>query len=95
MVAVFTADDLGDYWKPGPLLVSPPPIERLVFHERTQVPLARDKVRHAGEPLAVVIADSRYLAINGQYGAHGIASFCIYISRHLNSFLETFFIKLI
>ena len=62
VVAVFTADDLGDYWKPGPLLVSPPPIERLVFHERTQVPLARDKVRHAGEPLAVVIADSRYLA---------------------------------
>jgi aerobic carbon-monoxide dehydrogenase large subunit len=62
VVAVFTADDLGDYWKPGPLLVSPPPIEGLVFHERTQVPLARDKVRHAGEPLAVVIADSRYLA---------------------------------
>src|SRR3990170_87028 len=62
VLAVFTADDLGAYWKPGPLLVSPPPIERLVFHERTQVPLARDKVRHAGEPLAVVIADSRYLA---------------------------------
>jgi len=62
VVAVFTADDLGHYWKPGPLLVSPPPIERLVFHERTQVPLARDKVRHAGEPLAVVIAESRYLA---------------------------------
>ncbi|MBF8255923.1 MAG: putative carbon monoxide dehydrogenase large chain, partial [Anaerolineales bacterium] len=62
VVAVFTADDLGAYWKPGPLLVSPPPIERLVFHERTQVPLARDKVRHAGEPLAVVIAESRYLA---------------------------------
>jgi carbon-monoxide dehydrogenase large subunit len=62
VVAVFTADDLGDYWKPGPLLVSPPPIERLVFHERTQVPLARDKVRHAGEPLAVVIAESRYVA---------------------------------
>jgi len=62
VLAVFTADDLGAYWKPGPLLVSPPPIERLVFHERTQVPLARDKVRHAGEPLAVVIAESRYLA---------------------------------
>jgi CO/xanthine dehydrogenase Mo-binding subunit len=26
------------------------------------VPLARDKVRHVGEPLALVIADSRYLA---------------------------------
>jgi CO/xanthine dehydrogenase Mo-binding subunit len=62
VVAVYTALDLGDYWKPGPLLVSPPPIERLVFHERTQVPLARDKIRHAGEAIAVVIAESRYLA---------------------------------
>ena len=62
VVAVYTAADLGDYWKPGPLLVSPPPIERLEFHERTQVPLAREKVRHAGEPLAVVVAESRYVA---------------------------------
>jgi carbon-monoxide dehydrogenase large subunit len=62
VVAVYTAADLGDYWEPGPLLVSPPPIERLEFHERTQVPLARDKVRHAGEVIAVVIAESRYLA---------------------------------
>ena len=62
VIAVLTAADLGDYWQPGPLLVSPPPIERMVFHARTQVPLARDKVRHAGEPLAVVVADSRYLA---------------------------------
>ena len=63
VVAVFTAADLGDYWRPGPLLVPPPDsIERLTFHERTQVPLARDKVRHAGEPLAVVIAESRYVA---------------------------------
>ncbi len=29
---------------------------------RTQVPLARGKVRHAGEPLAVVIAESPYIA---------------------------------
>src|SRR5262249_52742392 len=28
----------------------------------TQVPLAKDKVRHAGEPLAMVIAESRYVA---------------------------------
>ena len=62
VLAVYTAADLGDYWKPGPLLVSPPPIERLVFHERTQVPLARDKVRHAGEVIAVVVAENRYLA---------------------------------
>ena len=62
VLAIFTAEDLGAYWKPGPLLVSPPPIEGLVFHERTQVPLARDKIRHAGEPLALVIAESRYVA---------------------------------
>jgi CO/xanthine dehydrogenase Mo-binding subunit len=62
VLAVYTADDLGAYWKPGPLLVTPPPIEGLVFHERTQVPLVRDKIRHAGEPLAVVIAESRYVA---------------------------------
>ena len=60
--AVYTAADLGDYWRPGPLLVPPPPIPGAVFHARTQVPLVRDKVRHAGEPLAVVVADSRYLA---------------------------------
>jgi carbon-monoxide dehydrogenase large subunit len=62
VVAVYTADDLGDYWRPGPLLVPPPPIAGMVFHERTQVPLAKHKVRHVGEPLAIVIAESRYIA---------------------------------
>lgn len=60
--AAYTAHDLGDYWKPGPLLVSPPPVEGAVFNERTQVPLAKDKVRHVGEPVVLVIAESRYLA---------------------------------
>src|SRR5690554_4151008 len=46
VIGVYTADDLGDYWQHGPLLVSPPPIKGILFHERTQVPLARDKVRH-------------------------------------------------
>ncbi|MBF8284335.1 MAG: xanthine dehydrogenase, molybdenum binding subunit apoprotein, partial [Anaerolineales bacterium] len=40
----------------------PPPVEGRVFNERTQVPLAKDKVRFMGEPIAVVIAESRYLA---------------------------------
>ncbi len=62
VVAVYTAKDLGDYWRPGPLLVPPPPIPGMVFNAATQVPLARDKVRHAGEPLAMVVAESRYLA---------------------------------
>jgi len=62
VVAVYTAEDLGAYWAPGPLLVPPPPIKGLVFNQRTQVPLAKGKVRHVGEPLAVVLAKSRYLA---------------------------------
>ena len=66
VVAAYTAGDLGDLWRPGPLLVPPPPtIERLTFNERTQVPLAKDKVRHVGEPLAVVLAESRYAAEDG------------------------------
>src|SRR5580700_11187784 len=62
VVAVYTAADLGAYWAPGPLLVPPPPIAGITFNQRTQVPLAKDKVRHVGEPLAVVLADSRYIA---------------------------------
>jgi carbon-monoxide dehydrogenase large subunit len=62
VVAAYAAQDLGDYWRRGPLLVSPPPIEGIVFNERTQPILARDKVRHQGEPVAAVVAESRYLA---------------------------------
>jgi aerobic carbon-monoxide dehydrogenase large subunit len=62
VVAAYTASDLGDYWRPGPLLVPPPPIAGIVFNERTQVPLAKHKVRHVGEPLVIVIAESRYIA---------------------------------
>ncbi|MEA3069021.1 MAG: aerobic carbon-monoxide dehydrogenase large subunit [Alphaproteobacteria bacterium] len=62
VVAVYTARDLGAYWQPGPLLVPPPPIAGITFNQRTQVPLAKDKVRHVGEPIAVVIAQSRYIA---------------------------------
>ena len=62
VVAAFAADDLGDYWQPGPLLVPPPPIAGLEFNQATQVPLARGKVRYVGEPIAVVIAESRYVA---------------------------------
>ncbi|HTL05697.1 MAG TPA: xanthine dehydrogenase family protein molybdopterin-binding subunit [Gemmatimonadales bacterium] len=62
VIAVYTAAELGDYWRPGPLLVPPPPIPGLIFNTATQVPLARDRVRHAGEPLAMVVAESRYLA---------------------------------
>ena len=62
VVAIYTAESLGDYWRLGPLLVQPPPISRMTFNERTQPILARDKARYVGEPIAVVIATSRYLA---------------------------------
>ncbi|HEY3570545.1 MAG TPA: xanthine dehydrogenase family protein molybdopterin-binding subunit [Thermoanaerobaculia bacterium] len=62
VIAVYTAEDLGSYWQPGPLLVPPPPVEGMVFNQRTQVPLAKGKVRQLGEPIAVVVAVSRYVA---------------------------------
>ena len=62
VLAVVTAEDLGDYWQPGPLLVPPPPVPGMTFHERTQVPLAKDKVRLVGEAVVAVVATSRALA---------------------------------
>jgi carbon-monoxide dehydrogenase large subunit len=63
VVAVYTAEEMGDDWQPGPPNVSPPPtIENITFHSRTHVPLVKDKVRHVGEAIAVVIAESRYIA---------------------------------
>jgi len=63
VVAIFTAEDMGDDWQPGPPLVSPPPTAKdVLFHSRRQVPLVKDKVRHMGEAIAVVIAESRYIA---------------------------------
>jgi carbon-monoxide dehydrogenase large subunit len=63
VAAVFTAEDMGDDWHPSPPNVSPPPgMEGVTFYSRTPVPLAKDKVRHVGEPLAMVIAESRYIA---------------------------------
>jgi aerobic carbon-monoxide dehydrogenase large subunit len=62
VMAVVTADDLGEYSTPAPLLVPPPPIKDLVFHACTHLPLAKGKVRHVGEPVAMIVAESRYVA---------------------------------
>src|SRR5687768_15199876 len=62
VVAVYTAADLGDYLKPAPLLVPPPPIKDLVFHARTHLALAQGKVRYVGEPIVMIVAESRYIA---------------------------------
>ncbi|MGC9357460.1 MAG: molybdopterin cofactor-binding domain-containing protein [Anaerolineae bacterium] len=63
VVMVITAEDMGDDWAPGPLAVPPPfAIEGSVFHERTQIPIVKDKIRQSGEVVACVIAESRYIA---------------------------------
>jgi carbon-monoxide dehydrogenase large subunit len=63
VVAVFTAEDMGKDWRPSPPNVSPPPgMKGVTFFSRTPVPLVKDKVRHVGEALAMVIAESRYIA---------------------------------
>jgi carbon-monoxide dehydrogenase large subunit len=63
VIGVYTAADFGDYIKPGPLQVPPPTaIKGATYTARTTIPIAVDKVRFSGEPVAVVIAESRYIA---------------------------------
>ncbi len=60
VIAVFTYQDIEDMVVPRPIPLrnrSYPGIERF-----QQYPLAHYKVRYAGEPVAVVIAETRYLA---------------------------------
>ena len=60
---VWTAADFGDYIKPGPLQVPPPTaIPGATYVARTTIPIAVDKIRYSGEPVAVVLAESRYIA---------------------------------
>src|SRR4051812_2086185 len=57
--AVWTYDDLtGPMAEPLPLLIPHPALT----HGRTQYALARDEVNYAGEAIAFVIADDRYVA---------------------------------
>ncbi|MHB8932657.1 MAG: xanthine dehydrogenase family protein molybdopterin-binding subunit, partial [Bellilinea sp.] len=63
VIGVYTAEDFGDLVKPGPLQVPPPTaIKGATYVARTLMPIAKDKVRYSGEPVAVVIAESRYIA---------------------------------
>ncbi|NDU73505.1 molybdopterin-dependent oxidoreductase [Actinomadura sp. DSM 109109] len=59
LVAVYTWEDLpGKVGDPLPLLIPHPALT----HGRTGYPLARDVVRHVGEPVVMVVARDRYLA---------------------------------
>ncbi len=55
---VMTAAELGPLNQPTPLLIPHPELA----HPRTPYPLAVDEVRYAGELIALVVADDRYLA---------------------------------
>jgi carbon-monoxide dehydrogenase large subunit len=58
VVAVFAFHDIALFAKPIPIRLYPlPGLERFL-----QYPLARDRVRHVGDPVAIVVADSRYVA---------------------------------
>ena len=55
---VLTAAELGGLNQPTPLLIPHPGLTQ----PRTQLPLAADEVRYAGELVAFVVADDRYVA---------------------------------
>jgi aerobic carbon-monoxide dehydrogenase large subunit len=57
VVAVFTAEDLADLVKP---LIATSRMAN--YHATPILPLARGKVRYVGEPVAGIVAESRYLA---------------------------------
>ncbi len=58
VTSVFTHADMADLLKPIPMRVFPLP----GLDEYLQQPLSGDTVRHAGEAVAVVVAESRYIA---------------------------------
>ncbi|GLW07663.1 dehydrogenase [Microtetraspora sp. NBRC 13810] len=59
LVAVYTWEDLPErVGAPLPLLIPHPALT----HGRTAYPLARDVVRHVGEPVVMVVARDRYVA---------------------------------
>ena len=65
VAAVFTFESLPGLKSIPEAGVAPPPLQaRVGFQLRSaqQFPLARDKVRYVGEPVALVVAESRYAA---------------------------------
>jgi len=58
VLAVYVHADLGTLGEPLPKLIPHPAL----VHHKTQYALARDRVRYAGEPVAFVVAESRYVA---------------------------------
>lgn len=62
VIAIYTAEDLGSFWRTGVLNVGLPPIKNAYLNERMHPILAKDKVRHVGEVVVCIVAESRYVA---------------------------------
>jgi carbon-monoxide dehydrogenase large subunit len=58
VLAVYTWDDIKELVKPIPIRLGPIP----GFDRYLQMALAKDRVRYVGEPVALVVAKSRYIA---------------------------------
>jgi carbon-monoxide dehydrogenase large subunit len=62
VVAVFTGQDLAsDFAAPMAMVWSPPGVE---IHNPELWPLARDEVKHVGDPVAVVVGTDRYSVVD-------------------------------
>jgi carbon-monoxide dehydrogenase large subunit len=61
VLAVFTGEDLTDIASPMPMIWAPPGVE---MRTPERYPLARDKVFCVGDPVAIVIADDKYKAVD-------------------------------
>jgi carbon-monoxide dehydrogenase large subunit len=59
--AVFTGQDMTDLTGPLPMAWVPPGVE---VNNPEHWPLARDAVRHVGDPVAVVLGDDRYAVVD-------------------------------
>ena len=57
VIAVFTGPDMADLGGPLPMAWVPPGVE---VNNPDHWPIARDTVKHVGDPVAVVLADDRY-----------------------------------
>jgi len=61
VLAAFSAKEIASYLRPIPIRRG----KDLGLEYFLEYPLARDRVRYVGEPLAIVVAESRYIAEDG------------------------------
>ena len=76
VVAVLTFRDLAGLRPLPEAGVPPPPLKsRVAFQVRSalQYPLVKDKVRYVGEPVGLVVAESRYVAADPLAAREGLA----------------------